>query len=171
MSILKCLLLLCLSISSARAAVISTANFGGSTYYLLTQGTWAAKEAEAVALGGHLATISSDAENQFVYDLWRANSTIFGLWIGLNDIAVEGQFRWTSGLPVTYTHFPPTEPNGGTSENAVHLDLSNANWNDNNALSSFQAVAEVSSVPKPSGLGALGMAALLLLRRVRRISA
>ncbi len=38
----------------------------GHTYLLLSQGNWTDSEAEAVALGGHLATIRNQAEEDFV---------------------------------------------------------------------------------------------------------
>src|SRR5213594_729280 len=36
----------------------------GHSYYLLSQNTWSNAEAEAVALGGHLATIRNAAEDR-----------------------------------------------------------------------------------------------------------
>ncbi len=45
--------------------VLNPAN--GHIYYLLSQNTWSNAEAEAVSLGGHLATIRNAAENQWVY--------------------------------------------------------------------------------------------------------
>ncbi len=160
----RCFLLSMLFVTLGHSAVIATTYFEGHTYYLLTAGSWSAKEAEAVALGGHLATIGSAAEDMFIYNSWSTQASIYGLWIGLNDMAVEGQFRWVSGEPVTYLHFPPSEPNGGTNENAVHIQLTNGNWNDNDAASSFQAMAEVAGVPEPSTLTMVGIACLALAR-------
>lgn len=75
-----------------------------------TATTWQQGEALGVANGGHLATIRSAAE-----DAWLGNviATLgaFDTWIGLNDIATEGQFVWTSGLPVTHTAWGPGQPN------------------------------------------------------------
>jgi len=42
--------------------VVNPAN--GHVYYLLSQNTWSNAEAEAVALGGHLATIRNAAEDR-----------------------------------------------------------------------------------------------------------
>ena len=78
-------------------------SFGGH-YYTLTSSakTWADAEAEAVSKGGHLVTINSAAEQAFLKkslasDINRSNL----YWTGLNDIASEGTFVWSSGQPVT----------------------------------------------------------------------
>jgi hypothetical protein len=56
---------------SASGAVIHTATFNGHTYYLLdTDGTkwWHEAEAEAALLGGHLVTINTAEEDQWVFE-------------------------------------------------------------------------------------------------------
>ena len=90
--------------------VLNPAN--GHLYYLLSQNTWTASEQEAVALGGHLATVDDLAEQQWIV---RTFVSGFGaghlVWIGLNDLAQEGLFQWTSGDPLTTGHWSPGEPN------------------------------------------------------------
>ncbi|MES2606866.1 MAG: lectin-like protein, partial [Pseudomonadota bacterium] len=70
------------------------------TYYLLEPATWTASEAQAVALGGHLATVRNLAENTWIYNQFsafsHAGSTARGLWIGLNDVTTEGTYKWSS---------------------------------------------------------------------------
>jgi formylglycine-generating enzyme required for sulfatase activity len=81
----------------------------GHRYYLLDSNNWSAAEAEAVALGGHLATINDLAEQQWL--LANLGAPGRALWIGLTDQAVQGQFRWSSGEAVTYLNWAPGEPN------------------------------------------------------------
>ncbi len=101
----------------------------GHTYLLVDQGTsftWAAAEAHAVSLGGHLATIGSTEEQVFVYNAIkdigfdisadRGNAAVWA-WLGLNDVAVEGTFAWSSGEPVAYTNWYPGQPNGNNIDN------------------------------------------------------
>src|SRR5262249_22655581 len=74
--------------------------------------TWLPAEAEAVALGGHLASITSAAEQNFIVNTFLSGANDRNiLWLGLNDQAVEGTFVWSSGEPVTYTNFQGGEPN------------------------------------------------------------
>src|SRR5262245_15873991 len=100
----------------------------GHQYYLLKPSTWTAAEAEAVSLGGHLATINDAAENDWVYNTFiPLTGTITpsfrpALWIGLTDAAVEGSFVWVNGEPVAYTNWaPPEEPSGFPGEDYVHM--------------------------------------------------
>ena len=60
----------------------------GNEYYLISTPSWAAAEAEAVALGGHLVTIRSAEENAWVFETIIAGRA-FNPWIGLNDTGVE----------------------------------------------------------------------------------
>lgn len=109
----------------------------GSIYYLLTSNTWAGSEAEAVSLGGHLATINSAEENQWVFTNFTAlaGTPKPSFWIGLTDEAVEGQFVWVSGQPVTYTFWYPGEPSNTSNEDYTAIRHGNAapplgSWND-----------------------------------------
>ena len=113
-----------------------TNSANGHMYYLLTQSHWVTAEQEAKTLGGHLATIDDADEQLWVYSTFSSYGGQFrALWIGLNDRQVEGSFFWTSGAPVTYTHWVSGGPNGGTNENAVHMWAPNQPgiggfWND-----------------------------------------
>ncbi|OPY03607.1 MAG: Lectin C-type domain protein [Syntrophorhabdus sp. PtaB.Bin184] len=91
-------------------------------YYLLSANTWSDAEAEAVSLGGHLATIRNAYENQWIYDTFSSfGGTKRLLWIGLNDVAHTGTFRWVSGEPVTYLNFSPDEPSFFSEEHYVYM--------------------------------------------------
>ena len=73
--------------------------------------TWEAAEAYAVSVGGHLATVNDQAEQDWL----AATFTQPNLWIGFNDRAVEGKWVWSSGEPVTYTNWVPFERDNCTS--------------------------------------------------------
>ncbi|MCX6874352.1 MAG: SUMF1/EgtB/PvdO family nonheme iron enzyme [Verrucomicrobia bacterium] len=95
----------------------------GHSYYLLTQNTWSASEAEAVTLGGHLVTISDSAENEWVHNTFsRFGGSAKTLWIGLHDSATEGTFAWTSGQSAEFRNWAAGEPSAGSAgEDYVHL--------------------------------------------------
>jgi hypothetical protein len=94
----------------------------GHLYYLLNANTWTASEAEAIALGGHLATINDAAENQWIF---RTFSSFSGtdrlLWIGFNDVAQSGTYIWSSGEPVTYTNWDGGQPSDIGIEHYVYM--------------------------------------------------
>ncbi|MFN7140128.1 MAG: protein kinase domain-containing protein [Limisphaerales bacterium] len=108
----------------------------GHTYILLTNAIWIESEAIANSLGGHLATIRSQAEQEWVFTTFSRYAGVNRmLWIGLNDAANEGTFVWTSGEPVVYSNWAVGEPNNGKAgEHYVSMyDPRNAQagkWND-----------------------------------------
>ena len=98
------------------------------TYYLTTATTWTDAQAQAQAMGGNLVTINDAAENQFLVNAF-GGSELF--WIGLNDVAQEGVFKWINGEPVTYTNWNSGEPNNYGNEDYVHFNWgSSGRWND-----------------------------------------
>lgn len=94
--------------------------------YVLSAGrkTWNAAEAEAQALGGHLATVAGPSAQSFVTTLLLPAFGLaeFPIWIGYNDRGVENLYAWSNGAPVTYINWNPGEPNGGTGENVAALN-------------------------------------------------
>jgi len=84
----------------------------GHFYSLLSPATWTWSERAAAALGGHLASIANKTEQDWVYNSFSGYSgTNRVLWIGLNDVATEGRFVWSSREPVPFTNWAPGEPN------------------------------------------------------------
>lgn len=180
---MKTLLLFVLS-SLATApsfAAVASSTFvnpqNGNSYFLLSDATWELAQAEAVTLGGNLASINDAAENQWLVDTFA--SVIPGsepiAWIGLNDIALEGSHTWISGEPLAYTNWITGEPNNLNDEDwgEIYLfdgftiqnqPISAGQWNDNNTSQGpRQAIVEI-VVPEPSslvilcGLSFLGLA-------------
>jgi hypothetical protein len=111
--------------------VVNPAN--GHAYYLLAQNTWSNAEAQAVRLGGHLATIRNAEEDQWVYSTFGPYGG--ALWIGLTDREKVFSFSWTSGEPMSYTNWGGGQPdNGNGVEFYVHMlprgHYSPGKWND-----------------------------------------
>lgn len=114
-------------------SAINPAN--GHTYYLLDNSDWTDAENAAVALGGHLATVRSIDENNWVWNRWGTNRS---LWIGLYDPSIgdgsgaqhAADFVWSSGEASAYRNWNSGEPNNAnTGEYWVEMQ-SGGVWND-----------------------------------------
>ncbi|VDH99262.1 Hypothetical predicted protein, partial [Mytilus galloprovincialis] len=78
-------------------------HFSGSTYIVSCDAIphWSNAEAYCVDHGGHLASIETEEENNYlkhVAKLMRGSA-----WIGLSDITTEGSFQWTLSQQLTFT--------------------------------------------------------------------
>lgn len=115
-------------------------------YVAVAGTTWTASEALAVALGGHLVSIGSAAEQAFVHtNFGNLGGVDRRIWIGFNDAATEGVFQWSDGTPATYANWNPGEPNNsGGVEDYAELLGSNGRWNDlNDAGAGFPHLAVI----------------------------
>jgi Ca2+-binding RTX toxin-like protein len=119
------------------------ADGGNGHFYGLTGAAvnWSEAEAEAAALGGHLASIANLQEQQFLNATFLAGADASRvLWIGLNDAQSEGQFVWSSGEAVTFQNWNSGEPNnylGVEDYVTINWQLANGradgvlgDWND-----------------------------------------
>ncbi len=93
----------------------------GHSYLLTDDMLWTDAEAFAVDLGGHLVTVRSESENQWLVDIFQPFE--LGAFIGFNDLLNEGTWVWTSGEPVTYTNWRPGEPNSCCSGEDHHAGI------------------------------------------------
>lgn len=84
---------------------------------------WAEASRTARSMGGHLVTIASAAENQFVFDLFSSDpdfitsdgsGALFGPFIGLFQVPGSpepgGGWTWETGEPLAYTNWSPGNP-------------------------------------------------------------
>lgn len=111
-------------------------------FQLITNGfsSYAAAKADAESRGGHLATITSDAEwRMFTNTVGRAftNGT---WWLGASDVVQEGTWVWLTGETTIYSQWASGEPSGtGVNGNEDYLVLNNEGmWNDAAAIIQVQ---------------------------------
>ncbi|XP_019550780.3 lectin subunit alpha-like [Aedes albopictus] len=127
-----------------------------STFYIPdVKANWIAAVHHCNRLGMRLAVVEAEWKQTEIVRLARsshmflADVTSFDLWIGANDMALEGKFIWhATGLPLGYTNWKKNEPNNlHTKEHCVHMwylpssDLY-WDWNDLDCENSFYFVCE-----------------------------
>lgn len=124
--------------------------YNGHGYYV-SDGfySWTQANALSILKGGHLVTITTQGESDFIYDSIRQGN-VYGPWIGMYNTGSLGQFAWVTGEPVNFTNWYPSEPNnkGGRidsiAEQYVHIwgwDPKNR-WNDLTRLYWLAFIAE-----------------------------
>ena len=155
--------LICTAVLAFASSVASASVVEGPIYdsisnvnlYVVSGGSWSQAESQAVALGGHLATIHSAAENTFIVNNILVNFSGTGgpnlsdvpLWIGYHDThANDGSgaghaanFVWADGSTSTYTNWNSGEPNNANNTEyyaainwhySVSTSYTKGTWND-----------------------------------------
>lgn len=103
-----------------------------------------AKSMSYHGIAGHLATITSQEENEFITNSFRSSVPILldaaHFWLGAFQPAgspePEGNWQWITGEPFIYTNWNAGEPNnvGSNDKNALEIYLYQAfrlgSWND-----------------------------------------
>lgn len=92
--------------------------------------TWKHARAHAEALGGHLATITSDEEYQLIkYQL--GGEIPASCWLGATDEKQEGVWEWVTGEPWSFSMWNKNEPNNFTrGEHYLMIVNDEGKWND-----------------------------------------
>lgn len=178
-----CLFVSCLS--SASMVQWKAADGGNDHWYEAvvspTRVTWEQARTLAESRGGHLATLTSAAEDAFVFSLvanrpefW--NNTWGGPWLGgyQPDPAASAAtgWVWVTGEAWSYTNWAAGEPGDqgwqGGRESYLHFRDATGGWNDftNDGNSTYSYIVEY-VVPAPSTAALLGALALLNWRRRR----
>ena len=135
--------------------------------------SWETARAAAKTRGGDLATITSPAENAFVFvladsaDYWidYDGHIPMGPWLGgfqpLGSPEPDGGWQWVTGEPFAYTNWapgPPAQPSNTSGEDRLHFFVAETagqrgpTWNDvqNNGQALPRAYV-VEYVPEPGG--------------------
>ena len=104
-------------------------SWGNSFYKIFnTELNYGDAKAQCDSDGTFLAIPRSEAENNYIANLVPDEDYI---WLGINDIEQEGLFVAVDGLPLSWTKWATSEPNGGFAENGVEIRWwDDGRWND-----------------------------------------
>jgi hypothetical protein len=111
-------LLICVGTTSTQAGLTKWPGNGHCYEFRLRSDgiDWQTAENESVADAGTLATVTSEAENSFVFSLLTTPG-ITGAWLGGFQPAgapePAGQWTWVTGEPFTFNRWEVGEPNDG----------------------------------------------------------
>ena len=87
----------------------------------------------AQSFGGHLATFSSELENNQISEALGGINVIIGLFQDNQSVQYSepsGGWVWVTGEPLLWTNWDATQPNNsGGGEDVGHLEI-NSKWND-----------------------------------------
>jgi hypothetical protein len=72
--------------------------------------SWHQAQQVCLDLGGHLAVVKSEDENQFLMSLMKRHA-VGVVWLGATDERVEGSWFWVDGQPLRYRNWNPGQPN------------------------------------------------------------
>lgn len=119
------------------AVPIATDQFNGNEYAVYDiPMTWSRAESFCESLGGHLACISSRAENDFVLNLVAGGSKNL-YWLGGNCTNNLGEWRWVTGESTNYFNWGNNKPDNYDSvEDRLQMYRISVNdnpvgtWND-----------------------------------------
>ncbi len=122
--------------SNTAVPLEKTGEFNGHSYCVFNlsagwDGEWAAAKRYCESVGGHLATITSKEENEYVYQFMK-DSGYNDAFFGFTDEEEEGVWKWVTSEPVSYTNWKEGEPNNdvGGEDYAMFYHNYADKWND-----------------------------------------
>ncbi|MBK6089965.1 lectin-like protein [Ruminococcus difficilis] len=110
---------------------VATQTYNGHTYEVYDiNTTWALAYKTCARLGGHLVTISSQQENDFVLSTWNPNSDTDYLWLGASDERSEGNWTWITDEAFSYKNWNSSQPDNANSTEHYLQMYNTGKWND-----------------------------------------
>lgn len=112
------------------------AEFNGHFYKVYDESLeWSEAKAYCESLGGHLATATTQQENDFISSLACTTGSKIYYWLGATDEESEGTWVWVTGEPWEFEVWQDEQPDNyagsnGEPEHCLELNKSDGDWND-----------------------------------------
>lgn len=122
----------CIGLVVLAASCAQADSFTNHTYQLVaTNLTWHEAKVDAESRGGHLATITSSDEWEYILSLQLPFHPQDAYWLGATDEGHEGIWTWVTGELWGFAMWSPGEPNNLNIENYLASEAdANHRWND-----------------------------------------
>ena len=120
------------NVESESSPISKAVSFNEHRYYIFSSESVETAQSYCEFYGGHLATISSEEENSFLFSYMKSLG-YSSAYFGLTDFKVEGSWEWVTGEPVVYTNWHSGEPNSESSTEdwaMFYWKFSDGTWND-----------------------------------------
>lgn len=122
----------------ANSEVIVNPNNSHSYQRIDSSVTWPEANYFCKNNNAYLATITSNQENEFIYDNF-VNGLGKEPWLGGTDEFNEGSWEWVTGEAWSFSNWAPGEPNDswGNEDYLSYHSMTSGQWNDNSVANSF----------------------------------
>jgi len=104
--------------------VVNTLTFDGHRFELVNEKlTWHEAKAKAEAMGGHLAAITTKAEDEQLRQLIPDGHARREIWVGGSSQRKDGPWEWVTGEPFQHAAWSSNEPDGSGANNRFGIVL------------------------------------------------
>ena len=100
---------------------------------------WKDAEKKCTEIGGRLASVHSDEENNFIFQ--TSNNAV--TWLGGNDMSAEGSWIWSDGSSRRYTNWNSGQPNNNGNQDCQTIGYFAEKWDDDGCTAKRQSICKM----------------------------
>ncbi|XP_035672885.1 alpha-N-acetylgalactosamine-specific lectin-like [Branchiostoma floridae] len=126
-----------------------TGDFNGYHYRAVTSRlNYDQAQGRCISYGGYLVHIKSSRQQSFLANMASAASGS-GYWIGCSDRQTEGDWRWSDGSPLSYTHWYVRQPDdykGAQDCGILRDDYDFFHWDDAGCTGTYYSLCQIGRI-------------------------